>query len=96
MHAFLGCLGFIVFGIFIIMFAGAINILKLIFRIRKAKKGFQHTMDQDTYQNQDPYTHSSQDSDNNRQRPSHQRHNRNNRKIFDKSEGEYVDFEDIK
>lgn len=98
MHALLGCLGFIIFGVFIILFAVAMNIFKLIFRFRKAKKDFQHTMDQDTYKDQDPYTQSSQDSynDNNRQTSSHQRHNRNNRKIFDKSEGEYVDFEDIK
>ena len=87
----LGCLFFFLFGIFILFFAVFGNIIRVLFGLRKAQKNFKKAAKQaEKEQRKQNHNYSDQQTS----RPHKKQQNKG--KIFDKNEGEYIDFEEVK
>ena len=81
---FLGCLFFLLFGVFIIFFAVFGNLIRMLWGVKKATKKFKNAAKEQQ----------KQESQFSQERHEHRKKEKG--KIFDKSEGEYIEFEEIK
>ena len=88
MHLISGCLFVIIFGVFIVFFSIIINLIRLIFNVKKTTKNFKKKAEEAFNQQS---TSKTGQTHQHTKRP-----NNDNGKIFDKNEGEYIDFEEIK
>ena len=88
MHLLLGCLFTLLFGFVIAIFVIVFNLLKVFFRVKQATRKFTQGAGKTNEQTQ-TFTHTRQTGErSSTQQP--------NKKIFNKNEGEYVDFEEVK
>lgn len=85
MHLLLGCLFTFVFGILLFILVAVFNLLKVFFRVKNATRKFTQNNNSQTNQTEHSQTYTTH----NNKRPS-------GKKIFEKHEGEYVDFEEVK
>ncbi len=87
-----GCLGFILFGVFFLVVALGLNLLRLLFGVRRAARRFTEGM-AGTSRKAEPSGGGTAG------KPAESGHAASHRsssgKFFDKSEGEYVDFEEL-
>lgn len=91
-----GCLPLLLFGIVFIFFSALIGLLRLLFGVRRTARAFRDAMGGGAQQQTRQGRHDAGHDNHTAHAAAGETSHRKNGKFFDRNEGEYVDFEEVK